>query len=250
MLLGAGISTIRYRWIGTLLMALLIVQGWHSTVITWRDDFPSEATARDYLYYEFETNDLATTSANEFKPRTVPNLPPATGFLVDSLINGTPAMRVNPDAYGEGVRFTPIKSTAEEYILEISSDVDVSLEIFQFYFVGWVATLDNAQLGISPSGDFGFIRTDIIPAGTHTLRLSRTLTNPQQFGIMFSLIAVIMVVVWVVIRRENAIMPQSEDKEAQPIAPAYNPLGVVVLTLIFIIPLALIVMREGIAWVY
>lgn len=252
MLLGAGISTIRYRWIGALLMALLIVQGWHSTVIRWRDDFPAEATARDYLYYEFETNDLATTSANEFKPRSVPNLPPATGFLVESLINGTPAMRVNPEAYGEGVFFTPIKSTAEAYILKITSDIDLSLEIFQFYFVGWTATLDDTPMSIAPSGDFGFIRTDIIPAGTHILRLHYDLTHIQTFGCVLSIIAFIITLIWMMVNNPNHILskPLKHDRLAAYIQPAGNPLLVVSLALIFVIPLVIVVMREGVAWVY
>ncbi|MDX2076842.1 MAG: hypothetical protein SFZ02_10450 [bacterium] len=247
MLIGAGITVIRWRWVGTLLMALLIVQGWHSTVIDWRDDFPANATPRDYLYYEFETNDLATTSANEFKPRSVPNIPPATGFLVDSLINGTPALRVNPDAYGEGVIFTPIKSTAEDYVLEISSDVPVSLEIFQFYFVGWIATLDDTPLGISASGDFGFIRTDMIPAGTHTLRLMRSMTNPQQLGIIVSVIAVFITGGWMVINKQKSYADENPVR-AQHVAPL-RPLTILLMALLITVPLTIIIMREGVAWV-
>ncbi|HRF93775.1 MAG TPA: hypothetical protein PLZ51_01210, partial [Aggregatilineales bacterium] len=247
MLIGAGIRVIRWRGVGVILMALLIVQGWHSTVIDWRDDFPANATPRDYLYYEFETNDLATTSANEFKPRSVPNIPPATGFLVDSLINGTPALRVNPDAYGEGVIFTPIKSTAEGYVLEISSEVPLSLEIFQFYFVGWVATLDNAPLGISASGDFGFIRTDMIPAGTHTLRLMRSMTNPQQIGIIVSIIAVFITGGWMVINKQKPRLDENRVG-AQHVA-SLRPLTLFLMAVIITIPLTIMVMREGVAWV-
>lgn len=208
MLIGAGIRMIRWRWMASLLIALLIVQGWRNTVIHWRDDFPAEATVRDYLYYEFETNDLATTSANEFRPRTVRDLPPATGFLVDSLINNTPAMRLNPDVYGESVIITPIKSTAEEYIIEISSPVELSLEIFQFYFVGWVATVNDIPIAISPSGDYGFIRTNIIPAGKYTFKLSRVFTPPQQMGLVMSGLAILAGLGWIFFTKQVSVRAQ------------------------------------------
>jgi len=253
MLIGAGIRVMRWRWIGAILMALLIVQGWHSTVIDWRDDFPTQATARDYLYYEFQTNDLATTSANEFKPRSVPNIPPATDFLVDSLMDGVPAMRLNPDAYGDGVIFTPKKSTAEEYVVEISSEVPVSLEIFQFYFVGWIATLDNVPLGISASGDFGFIRTDIIPAGAHTLRLMRSMTSPQQLGFIVSLCAVFIIGSWMFIakrtHRETDDLSVGTSDRWTACMPFLQDMRYFLLAILITAILTPFIMREGVAWV-
>jgi len=248
MLLGAGMSMIRWRWVASLLIAFMIVQGWHSTIIAWRDDFPTETTPRDYLYYEFETNDLATTSANEFKPRTVPNLPPATGFLVDSLINGTPAMRLNPDAYGEGVIFTPLKSTAEEYIVEISSPTDLSLEIFQFYFVGWLATLDNQPIGISPSGDFGFIRTETIPAGTHILRLHYGLTDSDKLGWVLSIIAVISTAMWMVYAQWMRLIKLQKSTFIISPTPLREIINLLLPALLIVAVLAFFVIREGVAW--
>ena len=249
MLIGAGIHIIRWRWIAPILIAILIVQGWHSTVINWRDDFPSEATPRDYLYYEFETNDLATTSANEFKPRTVPNLPPATGFLVDSLINGTPAMRLNPDAYGEGVIFRPIKSTAEEYIVEISSPIELSLEIFQFYFVGWIATLDNRPIDIFPSGDFGFIRTEKISAGTHILRLHYGLTNSHKLGWVLSIIAFISTAMWMVRTQWMKLVKPPINVFMISPTPLREVIKLLLPAILIAGILALFIMREGIAWI-
>lgn len=233
-----GLAITRWRpGLLAILTVALIVQGLIGSVWNWRDDFPTQATAQQYVQHELDTGILGGTSANEFLPRTVITLPPPTGFVIDSLAGDQPVQRINPYTLPAGITVKPLASSPMFYSFEIETPAAYTVEVLQLYFPLWTATLDSEPLPLRPSDPYGFTLVDV-PAGTHRIELRYTPSAIQYLSSGLSLIALIGVIFWLYRWRPagSTTPPESIDWRL------FAGIGIGV-------TLALIVlMREGVAW--
>lgn len=182
------IQRYRYAWVG--LLALLLIQGMRATPFRWTDDYPREATVGQYIQHELDSGILGTTASDEFMPAAVVTVPPPSGFLIDSLAEGGPAMRLNPFVYPEDFVFEVLDSGPTEFVFRTDSSRQQRIEVFLFRYPGWQATLDGEPLATESSGEFNFTIL-YVPPGEHVVALNYPLTRSQWAGLLLSGVALV-----------------------------------------------------------
>lgn len=193
-----------------MMLTLLVAQGLYSIGWEWRD-FPAEATASDYIQYELETNILGGTADNEFLPLTVRDIPSETGFIVDNVgYANRPTQRVNPFSY-PSARMLETSPTQTSFTIDLETAQTV--EVLQFAFPNWRATVNDEPLDIRPSTSFGFILLDL-PAGEHNVHIWYPLTMPQWIGISLSVLSLCLVIFgWIYLRKFSNLPISHPDSE-------------------------------------
>jgi len=214
---GFAISSIRIGRAKTILtltaLAACVGYGYFIGQARWRTDFPERAVVRGYFEYEQATGIYGGTSADEFLPPTVSLIPGATGFLMDSLVNGEPAQRINPYMLPIGTTVNVTGSDGTYFAFDIAADSAQTLEILQTYSPLWMAALDGQPVPIYPSEPYGFTLMDI-PAGTHRVRLDYPLSGAQMLGVLLTFISVGGIV---------ALSGFGRAEKAKILAPTFTP---------------------------
>lgn len=83
--------------------------------------------------------------------------------------------------------------TSRHLVLAVQSETPVTLQVRQFYFPGWVATVrgETTELKVRPSRPSGLIEVDV-PAGRHDIDLVLKAGPAERSGRIISLISVIV----------------------------------------------------------
>jgi len=234
-------STIaQYSWL--LIMMGLIFQGMQTLPWDWDNHALRAATTEAYFDYEIDSGTLGTTAANEFWPSSIPSIPPPSDFLIDSF-SDVP-IRVNRAAYPD-TTFVVEHSDPTQYTFTVETPTEITLEVYQTYFSGWEATINNEPLSIYPVGQFGFTGMTI-PAGSHTVALSYSLRDTQQVGLMVSFISLFGILLFGLYRWLRPANPSIQyASPSLSVRQAQHMIVVLIVMGIF----GYAFMREGVAWV-
>ncbi len=183
------------------------------------EDLPSTVTASDSIRYEIDSGHLGTTSAGEYLPRWVSELPAPDTLLAayadsdfPSRLASLPA-QVTRHPYGSRVTIT-----TEE--LTYTSSIPFTATFNLFYFPGWTAALDGNRTAIRVSSPNGLI-TVPLPAGQHTLRLALRATPPQMIGAFISLVTLLALLALALASRRKTQYPthntQNNSRRVLPV---------------------------------
>lgn len=78
----------------------------------------------------------------------------------------------------------------QDWRLNVSAVEPFTLTLRAFYFPDWQATLDNHSATAFPATNFGVVGVRV-PAGQHTLSLTRTITSYTQLGLLLTAVSCI-----------------------------------------------------------
>ncbi|QPC82374.1 hypothetical protein G4Y79_22255 [Phototrophicus methaneseepsis] len=156
------------------------------TVLQWRYETLNTSVGA-YLDSEQDGVQLGTTFTDEYRPADVSTLPGPQPALIDDYRDGYPVDRAHaPD----GVDIFARDSGPTSNVWDTRADEAFTLEVYTFYWPGWVASVDGGQVPITPSPNHGFITFEV-PAGQHTVSVNLTATMPRLFGNLISILTII-----------------------------------------------------------
>jgi len=179
----------------TFYVSLLAIASFFFFSLSWtyHADFqplPSNITPADAIAYETATGQLGTTATGEYLPRWVEQLPdPHTLNFAET------ALPTRFASLPSEVTFHDSRLTLHNEELIYDSPIPFTLTFNRFYFPGWAATVDGAEVNLAPPTPSGLIAVSA-PAGKHTLRLELRPTLPQLAGAPISFIAFVVVILF------------------------------------------------------
>ena len=172
---------------------------------------PTTATVRDLAGYERDSGQLGTTSAGEFLPASVEQLPDPHGLdaayaasdVIERLAAPLPGVTVEAQS-----------ATTRSAEAVVSAEAASTLTFDFFDFPGWRAAVDGQPAAITPSTPNGLINV-AVPAGRHTVAVGFGSTVPRSLGGGMSLgtLAGLGVLGWLSMRRRRAA--QAGGQQAQ-----------------------------------
>jgi len=143
-------------------------------------------TAVDEILFELETRIWGTTTYNEFNPIWGASIP----FNVREDLPELERYATNPFRIVVH-RVDMARSVQAEETSDNTAVVTLTeprrVRFRQFYFPGWVGTVDGQPASLIPDDEYGLIALDL-PAGRHTITLSYTGTVLQHLSAALSLI--------------------------------------------------------------
>ena len=154
---------------------------------TWSPDFGGTSPL-DIIEWERRSLALGTTSTGDFLPRKAARAPikPARSLL-DSYAGDGPVDRVNRAVLPEGAQLEIIEHGPLHDRFAISTPNGFVLRLYTFYFPGWRAYLDGAEVEIKVAGPEGFI-TLWVPKGEHQVLVRFGDTPPRRAGWVISIV--------------------------------------------------------------
>lgn len=174
----------RWRWAGAVGLVGLIIGVMLPLTVPSQPivDYP-QMSALTEIEFERATYTLGTTSYNEFNPRwgeSVPLDPP-----VDPQIYVTMPQRIYPLRHWPYQQLTP-----QSFRLTVTDEPE-QVVIRQFYYPGWVATLNGDPVPIEIEPEYGLIAVQV-PPGEHTIALRYRGTTAQRVGVLLTLISAVI----------------------------------------------------------
>lgn len=190
-LLGASsLLLLPRRWLGAAAasVSLMVMVAALPTLYPSRNllDF-SNLSAVDFINYELNTYSFGGTSYNEFKPLWGAGIPYDAPADIDEYREDPLRLRVYKPAPEVVVR------QVNDNTFEASADQPHNLRFRQFYFPGWAATIDGVAVEVFPEAEFGLL-TASVPAGSHTIVLSRPGTFVENIAPLLTLVSLLLVV--------------------------------------------------------
>jgi hypothetical protein len=180
---GASILWIPSRWRGGVSFGLItacIAVSLPLVVPSQSFLHSNEFSARAEVQFESENITLGTTSYNEFNPiwgETIPISPPPD---LDRYAESATQLNIYQERYPH--------EWLNENTLRVTLDAPQTVMIRQFYYPGWVATLNGEPANIYPEAQEGMIALDL-PAGEHTMTYRYVGTWSQRLGTAITLVA-------------------------------------------------------------
>jgi hypothetical protein len=156
----------------------------------------SHLTAADFIRYEQSTYSFGGTSYDEFKPIWGDKIPYDTPQDLDTYVNDPLSIRIKDDG---GASVTAL-GTGQ---FQVNASHTVELHFRQFYFPGWQATLNGQSASLFPGQEFGLLSLNV-PAGEHTVVLSRPGTLVENIAPFLSLVS-LLIAVWLFIRSKTLL---------------------------------------------
>jgi hypothetical protein len=163
----------------------------------WPEDFGG-TSPREIIEWERHSLAMGTTSTGDFVP-----VGAARGklrvahTLLDSYEQPGPVDRVNRATLPEGATVEIVEQGALWDQFAISTPKNFVLRLYTFYFPGWRATVDGAEVEIEVAGPEGFI-TFWVPEGQHEVEVRFGDTQPRTAGWVVSGVAGGLLIVAVV----------------------------------------------------
>jgi len=150
-------------------------------------------TVADIARYERESGALGTTSAGDFLPNTVKQLPDAN-VLVERYSRSDVIERLDPASLPPGIRIlnASYRPLSSDVTVESQSSFVAAFDIF--YFAGWQARVDGQPVAITPTDPHGLISFPV-PAGEHRLQIFFGSTPLRTAAGSVSLISVLALIV-------------------------------------------------------
>ncbi len=198
-LAGAGVKRLRVglrrNHDGLLLpfiMALMMI-----FALTWLfpDYYPAQPEPNPVrlISFEKETGALGTTSAGDYLPIWVQEVPPVDRLLPVYRDAGSDFIipRLNQASLPSGARVLEAcyGLTTAELVLE--TPVDFTATFNWYFFPGWHAELDGRTERLYPVGDYGLLGVDV-PAGHHRLQISFGATPLRRWASVVSIVSLIV----------------------------------------------------------
>jgi hypothetical protein len=157
---------------------------------------PNPVMASLYDLHEFErtTGWLGATSASEFLPVWVKELPDSDQ-LTERFLEGDviPRLRMSNKVLVVRQKWGP---TSADLVLTL--DKARTLEFEWFYMPGWEATIDGQRADMYPTEPHGLIALDV-PEGEHDITLRLRATPVQRISTWFSFATLVGLVVFAVV---------------------------------------------------
>lgn len=167
-------------------------------------------TAQDEIAFEVRNFTWGTTSYDEFDPiwgEDIPlplNVPEEEEYATQPLriiVN-----RVDMARYADIMQVEQIDTAT----VRVTLDQPHAVRFHQYYYPGWVATLDGQPAEIVPDDQFGLV-TVSAPAGVHDIALTYVGTPVQHLGETITLASLaVCIVLWATGRRSN--LPERETR--------------------------------------
>jgi len=172
----------------------------------WGPDFgPTEPA--DIIHWEMRTEAVGTTSTGDFVPAEAALvLMYPQGSLVDSYLEPGPVDRVNRATLPEGASVEILEHGPLHDRFLVRTPTRFVLRLFTFYFPGWRATVDGAEVEIEVAGPEGFI-TFWVPEGEHEVHVRFGDTPPRTAGWAISGVGLAGLIAALVLTREPPDAP-------------------------------------------
>ena len=171
-----------------------------------------DLTAEDEIAFEVANYTWGTTSYDEFDPiwgDDIPlplNVPEEEEYATNPLrifVN-----RVDMARYADIMQVEQIDTAT----VRVTLDQPHAVRFHQYYYPGWIATLDGQPAEIVPDAQFGLI-TVSAPAGAHEIALAYVGTPIQRVGEAVTLASIALCVgLWLTGRRSNAPEQETRDR--------------------------------------
>ncbi len=192
----AGTATARALWMAPIAAAGLVLYALPWTFIGTDPSVSPNPTLTEIQDWERRTGTIGTTTAGEYLPIWVEELPdPDT--LRGAYAAGAPVARLATERLPDRVRIESQTAgyTRQQVVLE--SPVGFTAVFHVFYFPGWHATVNGIEVPLAPTTPHGLISFEI-PAGRATIELDFGTTLPRQIGGALSVIglALLAVLAW------------------------------------------------------
>lgn len=205
-------------------------------------------------YHEVEVAGLqmGTTFTDEYRPHDVSSPPGHTESLLEDYADGYPVDRANHDVLPASAQLELINNTPQSNEWHINTEEAFTMEVYTFYWKGWVAEIDGQRVEITPSPNHGLI-TFPVPVGEHTIRVYLGTTAARIVGNMLSVIALILIfAAWRIVGKRWTLSEPPTIREAWSDRLAFlrdrrQLIGVVAGGILVLILLPLL-FREGISW--
>lgn len=169
LMMGAGTAYLfgRHRWGPPVMVAGIML-----SALTWL--FPTfwpaqtSPTPTDQIRFEAERGTLGATSAGDYLPQWVQELPdPETLLpLYEAAAPDSVIPRLDPASLPTGARILEAEYGLIRARLTVESPAPFRIRFLWYFFPGWQGWLDGRPLRLGPDGPHGLIAADI-PAGRH-----------------------------------------------------------------------------------
>jgi hypothetical protein len=161
---------------------------------TWPPDFGG-TLSQDIIEWERRSLAIGTTSTGDFLPvkaarvrmRPMPS-------LVESYTQPGPVDRVNRAVLPDGARLDIVEHGPLHDRFAVSTPKKFVLRLYTFYFPGWRAYVDGAEVEIEVAGPEGFI-TLRVPEGEHEVLVRFEDTPPRTAGWIISAVGLVVLIV-------------------------------------------------------
>ncbi len=187
---------------------------------------------------------MGTTFTDEYRPANTFSMPAATQSLIDDYADGYPIDKLNYTVVPDVNTVEFISNSPQMMEWQINAQAGFQVEIYNFYWVGWTATLNGETVDITPSPNHGFI-TVTIPEGDHTLRVFLGSTPARDLGNLVSLSSILLTVIAMFFIRRLSFYPR--PYWTIPALSQSTLIGVVIGGILALV-MVLALYREGIAW--
>jgi hypothetical protein len=175
--------------------------------------YPEGGSPADVIQHEINLPAaLGLTFQQEFLPKWVSELPSADTVLEQYGLYESQYRLQTPPA---GITILRQEATLTGSLVEYDAPEDFTATFHTFYYPGWSATLDGGDVELQPSDPGGLIEVNAL-AGHHTLQIERESTPDHIFGVLGSLVALL---VFLFIRFEPLAASPSEKTVTHSIWP-------------------------------
>ncbi|MCB9458660.1 MAG: hypothetical protein H6670_03340 [Anaerolineaceae bacterium] len=130
---------------------------------------------------------IGTTFTDEYRPADVQTRPGPQPDLLADYADGYPVDRAHAP---EGVDVFAVASSPTSNDWQTRADEVFTMEVYTFYWPGWVAAVDGGQVPVTPSPNHGFITFEV-PAGQHDVSVYLTATVPRLIANLISILTII-----------------------------------------------------------
>jgi hypothetical protein len=194
-----------------LIVALMMI-----FALTWLfpDYYPAQPKPNPVrlISFEKETGALGTTSAGDYLPIWVREVPPADRLLPVYREAGSDFIipRLARASLPSGARVLEARYGLTTAELVVETPVDFTATFNWYFFPGWHAELDGRTERLYPVGDYGLLGVDV-PAGRHRLQISFGATPLRRWASIVSIASLIMLLIGLGLWRGGK-EPQSSGK--------------------------------------
>jgi hypothetical protein len=183
-----------WRWpavaVATALIILMALPLLHPA--PWSPQFGGTSPL-DTIRWERRSQALGTTSTGDFLPETVEMVPPPMDTLIRSYSRPGPVDKVNRAAVPADAEVTVVEHGPLHDRFHVVTPKSFRLRLYTFYFPGWRAYLDGAEVEINVARPEGFVTLDV-PQGEHSVLVRFEDTLPRKVGWIISAVAIVALI--------------------------------------------------------
>ena len=168
---------------------------------------PANPTLADMHAYEQRSGAIGTTTAGEYLPVGVQQVPPPD-TLAARYAAGAPILRLDEGSLPPGatVRAQSAGVITQAVTLDTPSAFEAVFNVFNF--PGWRTTVDGVEVPIRTTAPNGLIAVPVL-AGTHTVTLAFGTTLPRQVGSQLSALGLVALAGLAVVAWRGRSAPQA-----------------------------------------